>query len=103
SRERGLWWGPWGPSRGCAESTRGSPASTSRSEPAGSLHAHPAPWESSVSLTVSVAISTSVYAASDERQGVRLAPARPVGRLDDQPLRVGPGGDERDHDVALER
>src|SRR5436190_7719700 len=94
---------PSWPTMSWADSTRGSPASTWRSDPAGSLHAQPAPCESSVRRTVSVAISTSVYAPSDERHRVRLAPPRPVGGLDDQPLRIRAGGDERDHDVALER
>src|SRR6476661_1970625 len=94
---------PSWPTISCAESTRGRPASTSRSEPAGSLHAQPAPCESSVRRTVSVAILPSVYAASDERHRVRLAPARPVRRLDDQVLRIGAGGDERDDDVPLQR
>src|SRR6185312_3911002 len=94
---------PSWPTMSCADSTRGSPASTSRSEPAGSLQAQPAPCESSVRRTSSVAISDSVYAASDERHGVRLAPPRPVGCLDDEALRIGAGVDERDHDVALER
>src|SRR6185437_9029001 len=62
-----------------------------------------ASWESSVRRTVSVAISVSVYVSSDERHRVRLAPARPVGGLDDEALRIGPGVDQRDDDVALER
>src|SRR6185312_13537776 len=93
---------PSWPTMSCADSTRGRPASTSRSEPAGSLQAQPAPWESSVKRTVSVAISVSVC-RSDERHRVRLAPPRPVGGLDDEALRIGAGIDERDHDVALER
>src|SRR6185503_8867585 len=94
---------PSWPTMSCADSTRGSPASTSRSDPAGSLHAQPAPCESSVRRTVSVAISISVYVSSDEGHRVRLALPRAVGGLDDQPLRVGRGVDQRDDDVALER
>src|SRR4051794_27474456 len=89
------------PTMSCAEATCGIPASTSRSEPAGSLHAQPAPWESWVRRTVSVA-TRPVY-ASHERQGMRLAPPWAVGRLDDQLPRIGARVDQPDHDVALER
>src|SRR5689334_14559927 len=93
---------PSWPTMTCADSTCGSPASTSRSDPAGSLQAQPAPCESSVRRTVSVAISVSVYVPSDEGHRVRLAPARPIGGLDDEALRICPRVDERDDDVALE-
>ena len=44
------------PTSSSAASKAGSAASTSRSDPAGSLHAQPAPWESWVSRTAAVAI-----------------------------------------------
>ena len=47
---------PVWPTRRSGASNAGSAASTSRSEPAGSLHAQPAPWESWVSRTAAVAI-----------------------------------------------
>src|SRR6185437_4641914 len=89
------------PTISCSAETCGIPASTSRSEPAGSLHAHPAPWESSVRRTVSVA-TRPVY-ASHEGERVRLARPGAVGGLDDQARGIGGRVDQPDHDVALER